>query len=186
MRRLVEARFGYGAARLPVCATPYASLAAPLPLWAGLGYCVCELIQAGSWTSLRRAATSTGIFALFSVLAVATALTVTGLEPATEPVQIVAFQTREPKPAELLAPPEPPPPARKPRPAAPPPPPPESVVPTHETPRKLRVVPPRAPEAPRLQPEPRSVGRREPRGPEPLPSRPELRMDALAAGPSRW
>ena len=107
MRQPVEACFGYGAARLPICAVPYPSRSATLPLWAGLGYLVGELFQAHSWTGLRRAATSTGIFALFTVLAIATALTVVQSDPETGGVQIVAFQTPEPKPAELVAPPEP-------------------------------------------------------------------------------
>ena len=183
MRQPVEACFGYGAARLPICAVPYPSRSATLPLWAGLGYLVGELFQAHSWTGLRRAATSTGIFALFTVLAIATALTVVQSDPETGGVQIVAFQTPEPKPAELVAPPEPSPPARKPKPAPLPPPSPEKVAPEPELARKLQVIPPRAPEAPRVAPKPRPAARREAKRPERVPDRPELRIDALAVAP---
>ena len=184
MRQPVEACFGYGAARLPICAVPYPSRP-PLPLWAGLGYCVWELLQAPSRPSLRRAATSTGIFALFAMLAIATALTVVRLDSETGGVQIVAFQTPEPEPAELVVAREPPPPARRPVPAPVPPPPPEQSVPEPEPPKKLEVVPPLAPEAQRVVPEPRPVARPVPRRPDLAPQRPELRIDALAAAPRR-
>ncbi len=184
MRQPVEACFGYGAARLPICAVPYPSRPA-LPLWAGLGYCVWELLQAPSRRSLRRAATSTGIFALFAMLAIATALTVVRLDSETGGVQIVAFQTPEPEPAELVVSQEPPPPARRPVPAPVPPPPPERSVPEPEPPKKLEVVPPLAPEAQRVVPEPRPVARPVPRRPDPATQRPELRIDALAAAPRR-
>ena len=98
-------------------------------------------------------------------------------------VQIVAFQTPEPKPAELVAPPEPSPPARKPKPAPLPPPSPEKVAPEPELARKLQVIPPRAPEAPRVAPKPRPAARREAKRPERVPDRPELRIDALAVAP---
>ena len=184
MRHPVEARFGYGAARLPLCATPYPTRPTPLPLWAGLGYCILELCQRHSRTSLRRAATSTGIFALFALMAVATALTVVRLQPETGGVQIVAFQTPEPEPAALLAPLEPPTPVSMRKPASVPLPPPERSIPEPEPPGKLEVVSPRAPEAPSDRSEPRRVARPQPRRPEPVRNRPDLRIDVLAALPS--